>query len=235
MAGTHAFGTTLSWNGQVVAGITAVNGIELTVDEVDTTTHSSANRTREFVAGLITYGDVALEGQFEYSDTNGQLAMVTDAAAATSRSFVITFPSSTGTTWTGTGFIKALKVGDAPIDGKIPFTATIKPTGKPTFATAASNNLTNLALTTATLYPSFAAGTYAYSATSTGASVTVTPTFSAGTCTVASGTFSQTVATGVASGAISLGSIGALTVVTVTVQETGKSPKIYTISVAKTA
>jgi len=228
---THAHGTTFSWNSQVVASLRTINGIEITVDMSDVTTHQSADHYKETQPGLIDAGEVTLEGFFNQADATGQLAMLTDLNSRTSRTGVITFPASTGTTWTFTGYITGLKIGDAPIDGEIPFTATIKPTGKPTLAVAASNNLSDLTITTATLYPAFAAGTYDYTATSTGASVTVTPTASAGVITVNGNTVVSTEE----SGAISLGSSGDMTTVTVIVAETSKAPRTYTIRIAKTA
>lgn len=231
MAKNHSYGTTFSWNSQTVAGLTTINGIELSVDTVDVTTHQSSDAYKEIIPGLIDPGEVSLEGFFDYTDTTGQQAMLTDLNSRTSRTAVITFPSATGTTWTFTGYITALKIGDAPVDDAIPFTATIKPTGKPTFAVASSNNLSDLTITTATLYPSFAAATYDYTATSTGASVTVTPTASDGTITVNG----STVESGEASSSISLGSSGDMTTITVVVTEANKAPKTYTVRIAKTA
>jgi len=231
MAKTHAYGTTFTWNSQAVAGLTAINGIELTVADIDVTTHQSSNAYTEFIPGLITAGDVSLEGFFDYTDTAGQQAMLTDLNNRASRTGVITFPSATGTTWTFTGYITALKIGDAPVDGAIPFSATIKPTGKPTLAVAASNNLSGLTITTATLYPAFDAAIYDYTGTSTGDSVTVTPSASAGTITVNG----NTVVSGEASSTIDIGSSGDMTTVTIIVAETNKAPKTYTIRIAKTA
>lgn len=235
MGAVHAFGTTFTWNSVVIANLTAINGIELSMDTIETTSHQSANNYKEFIGGLLDAGEVSIEGNFEYTDTTGQVAMMTDMNARTSRTAVITFPAATGSTWTFTGLVTGLKVGDAGLDGAIPFSARIKPSGKPTFATTASNNLSGLTFTTATLYPTFAAGTYLYTATTSGATFTVTPSFSAGACTVTANSASQTVATGVPTSAISAGSINTVTPVVIVVQETGKAPKTYTIYVTKTA
>ncbi len=232
---THSFGTTFSWNSVVIAGLTAINGIDVSVSTIDISNHSSADYYNETLPGRLEAGDITLEGWFDYTNTTGQHALLTDMNSRTSRTCAITFPASTGATWTCTGYVTGVKIGDAGLDGAIPFSAKIKPTGKPVFAVAASNNLTNLVFTTATLYPTFAAGTYLYTATTSGATFTVTPTFSAGTCTITANGASQTVASGVASSAISAGSIGTVTPVTIAVQETGKAPKNYTIYVTKTA
>lgn len=237
---THAFGTTFTWNSQTVGKLTAINGIEVSVDSVEVTTHQSANNYKEFVAGLIDAGEVSLEGNFDYSDTTGQQALLTDANSRTTRTGVITFPSATGTTWTFSGFVTAVKIGDAPVDGVIPFSATIKVTGKPTFAVATSTGLTNpyfVLSESAVITPAAAGNVYDYIATVLNGvtSITVTPTATAGTIVVTANGASQTVATGAESSAITLGAAGTNTVITITVTEANKAPKTYTIRVARAA
>jgi hypothetical protein len=91
-------------------------------------------------------------------------------------------------------------------------------------------NLTALAVTTATLSPVFAAGTYNYVATvlNAVASVTVTPTCATATSIRVNGT---TVASGVASGAIALAT--GVNEIIVTVLQTGKTNKTYTIYISR--
>jgi len=235
-AKNHAFGTTFSWNSQSIAGLTSINGVEVTVNFADVTSHLSANSYTEYLPGTIDTGELSIEGFFDYTDTAGQHAMITDMNAKTSRTWLITFPSATGTTWTGTGYVSAFKVGDAAIDGAIPFSARIKTTGKPTFGATASTGLTTpfFAISeSAVVTPAAANAVYSYVATVlTGVtSVTVTPTATAGTITVNG----STVATGEASSAIALGAAGTNTTITIIVTETGKSPKTYTIYVARAA
>jgi len=231
---THAFGTAFTWNSQTVAKLTAINGIETTAEAVDVTTHQSADYYKEFIAGLLEAGDVALEGNFDATDANGQIAMLTDMNARTARDCTITFPSSTGTVWSFNGIITSLKIGDAPIDGLIPFSATIKPTGKPTLTVATSAGLTTpfFAISeSAVVYPDPAATTYDYVATVLTAvdSVTITPTATAGTITVNG----NAVTSGEASSAIALGAAGTITTATIVVTETNKAPKTYTIRIAR--
>ena len=228
-----SYGTTFSWNAQTVAELTNIGGVEITIDMLDVTTHDSAAAFKEFIAGLADAGEVAITGFFKSNDANGQIAMVTDAAAGTEREVIITFPSSIAT-WTFNALISKIKAGDNPVEGQIPFTASVKVTGQPTLATTASNNLSGLSLTTATLYPVFAAGTYEYVAVSAGDTCTVTATFAAGTCTLTANSVSQALTTTVPSSAIDLGSNGDMTEIVLVVQETGKTPKTYTVQVANT-
>ena len=230
------FGTTFSWGGQAVALLTAINGIELTADMVEVTNHQSANGYKEFLPGLLDAGEVSLEGNFDYTDTTGQQAMITDFNSKTSRTAVITFPSATGTTWTFTGYISSVKIGDAPVDGVIPFTASIKPTGKPTFAVATSTGLTNpfFAVSGAgTVIAPAAAGStseYIVNIANATASVTITPTATTGTITVDG----NVVATGQASTSITLVA-GEIRDVLIVVTETNKAPKTYTLHLLRAA
>lgn len=107
--------------------------------------------------------------------------------------------------------------------------------GAPIFAVTASNNLTALVLTTATLFPTFAGGVFEYVATTSVASVTVTPTFAAGVCTITVNSASQNVASGVASSAISAGVVGTVTLITIVVQETNRTPRTYNVHLTRTA
>ncbi|SMC38602.1 cadherin-like beta sandwich domain-containing protein [Papillibacter cinnamivorans] len=227
---TFGAGGVFAWNSHTIGEVDTIGGVNVKADTVEATTHQSANNFKEYILGLLDTDEITIEGNFYAGDTDGQIAFLTDLYARTGRTATITFPTVTGTAWT----ITALPTGfstQPPINDKIRFTLSIKPTGKPTMSVAASNNLSDLTLTTATLYPSFAAATYDYTATSTGSSVTVTPTASAGTITVNG----NTVATGEASAAISLGSSGDMTTITIVVTETSKAPKTYTVRVAKTA
>ncbi|MDD5016897.1 MAG: phage tail tube protein [Eubacteriales bacterium] len=230
----HSHGTTFNWDGVDIAEIDTINGIEVTMSSVDVTNHQSADHFTESIPGLLTAGDVSLVGNYIYSDTTGQQALLTDMLARSVKTGIITFPASTGTTWTFSGYPTACKIGDATVDGKIPFTATIHPTGKPTLATATSTGLTTpfFAISeSAVITPDPANDEYDYVATVATeiTSVTVTPTATAGTITVNG----NTVATGEASSAITLGAAGTNTTVTIVVTETSKAPVTYTVRVAR--
>ena len=232
MAKTHAFGTEFSWNGETVAGLNAINGIEITAETVDVTTHDSEGAFREFLTGFLDAGEVSLEGFFDPEDTTGQQAMLASSLAREIKQCIITFPASTGATWTFNGLITAIKIGDAPVDNAIPFSATIKPSGQPVFATATATGLTNLTMDGATLIPTFDEEIKNYVATATDSTeaVKVTPT-ATGTIKVNG----NVVATGQASSDIMLGDAGTITVITIEVAEEDKATKKYTISVARAA
>jgi hypothetical protein len=234
-AAKAAYGVTLTRNGNTIAELTSIGAPKLSLDTQEVTSHQSSNSYREYIGTLLDGGEVSIEGNFISSDTNGQIGLITDMEAKTLQSFVITFPTSIVATWTFSALVTAFEIGDMAVDGTLTFSATLKISDKPTLAITASNNLTGLTITTVILYPAFAAGTYDYVADSVGNTCTVTPTFAAGTCTITANGSSQTVATGVASSSISLGSDGAMTTITIVVQETGKTAKTYTVRVANEA
>ena len=228
------FGTTLQWNSQAVAELTQINGIEITADSVDITSHDSADFYKESIPGLLDAGEVSLEGGFDYTDTAGQHAMLTDMNARTSRAVIITFPASTGATWSFTGYATRMKIGDFPIDNVISFSASIKIVGKPAFAVATSTGLTTTFFAiseSAVITPAPANAIYSYVATVlTGVtSVTVTPIAAAGVITVND----SVVASGAASSAITLGAASTNTTITIVVTEANKAPLTYTILVAR--
>ena len=210
--------------------------MEVSADTVEVSTHDSSDAYKEFVAGMLDGGEVSLEGYFDYTDTTGQQAMLVDMNARESKEGIITFPVATGTIWTFDGLITTYKLGDAPIDGVLAFAATIKITGKPTLTVATSTGLTTpfFAISeSAVVTPDEAAAVYSYVATvlSGVESVTMTPTATAGTITVNG----NTVVTGEASSAITLGAAGTNTTITIIVTETNKASKTYTITVARAA
>lgn len=133
---THAFGTTFSWGAAVVAALNNIGGVEINVDTVDVTTHDSEGGFKEFLPGLLDAGEVPISGFFDPADTLGQQVMLTDAMARAIKACIITFPVSTKATWTFDGLITSIKIGDTPTDDGIPFSATVKISGKPVFAIA---------------------------------------------------------------------------------------------------
>jgi hypothetical protein len=220
-------GTTITRAASLIAELLKIGEIELSQGTIDVTSYGST--AKEFIADkLKDGGELQLEANFVPGDTNGQIGLASDFANGTVQDFVITFPNSV--TWTFKGIVTKYKIVSDMKD-QIKFACTIKITGQPVLGVSASNNLSGLVITTATLYPAFAAGTYDYTAVSTGASVTVTPTAAAGVITVNG----NVVASGTPSSAISLGAINNVTLITIVVTEAGKAPKTYVVRVAKTA
>jgi hypothetical protein len=132
------YGTVFSWNSQAVAKLSKIGEFGFTVEKVDVSTFDATSAFKVVKAGLIDPGEFPIEGVMATDDANGQVAMFTDARARTSRTFIITLPTSLGTvTFTATGFISDIKIGEITPESIIPFKAKITITGASTLSIAA--------------------------------------------------------------------------------------------------
>lgn len=223
---------TIKWNGATVAEVKKIGEPKKTVNMVDCTPINEASGYEQMVPTLKKGDEFTLEGNWYPSDA-AQVAMEADFESLTEREYIIT---STNPVWTltGNGYITAFSLPGLESSGVQGFSATIKPTSKPTLAVTASAGLTTPFFSisqSAVIIPAAANAVYSYVATVlTGVtSVTLTPTATAGVIKVQG----SIVATGVPSSAIALGAAGSVTEITVTVTETGKTTKTYTIWLAR--
>ncbi len=228
--------TTLTWHGDSPLELTRIGSVNLTATKVDTTTLGSSDFYKEFIPGLLDPGDVPIEGFFRPDDA-GTVLLKTDMEARTSQAFTIAFPTALSTTtWTGTAYITMFSAGDATPEGLIPFTATMSIVGKPTLGVTATTGPTDILVTgnvggALAEIPTYAAGTYIYSVdTSADATfnVTVTAPAAATIIMVIDAGSDIALTTAVASGEQSTAS-GDIVTVVITVTDTGKSPKVYTL------
>lgn len=226
--GISAHGTTFKWGGNAVAELTSIGGPRISVDTIDVTSHDSSGKFREFVAGIGDGGEVSLEGMLYSGNTLGQVALVNDMLSRTLREMIITFPD--GTTFTCNAIVTGFEPA-APFEDKLSFSATVKLSGLPSFGVSYADNLTGLVITTATLYPTFAGGTYVYTALGTGTSVTVTPTCAAADYITVNG---NVVISAQASSSINVGATGTSTPIVVKTFKAGKTPRTYNITHVKT-
>ncbi len=233
-----AFGAVLKRNGNTIAELYNIGGLQVSRDMIEATSHASSDTYKEFIPGLKDGGEVPIEGNFIPSDTNGQIGLLTDYEAGTLQSFVITGPTAGAFTWTFSAYVTKFKTGDLTPDGKTTFTATLRVSGKPTLAVTISDDLTNLTGVeenggaALTFTPTFDGSVYVYNITINTAStyIKLTPTLSGATITIRTATASQTVASGAESGTIAV-TDGEITDVYLDVKETGKVAKTYTLHV----
>jgi len=233
-----AWGATFKWNTVAIAELNNIGGPTLRTETIDATSFASANAYREFIAGLHDGGEVSIAGNFIPGDTTGQIAMSTDFHAGTARTCVVTFPTAAATTWTFTGLITSLEIAVGDVAGKLNFTATIKVSGKPVLAVTASADLTDLtgieenAGAALTFLPAFLATKYDYNVTVDTSTTWVkfTPTLAGAIITIYNGISSQDVLSGAQSGTIAVAD-GVITDITLSVKETGKVAKVYTVHV----
>lgn len=228
-----AFGTSLARAGNVIAEITDFGDLEVLLNLIEVTNHQSPDSHEEHIPDEITrVPEFTVEGNFIAGDTNGQIAMKGDLDNKTAAAYVLAFPD--GTQWSFNAYVTRFKVSAAPINGKLKFSATLKPSSKPNLTTVIASALTALVVTTGTLVPAFAGGTiqYVVNIATDQTTVTVTPTCAAADSITVDGVV---VASGVASGAINLGAAGSITECEVIVYETSKAPKKYTLLLTRAA
>jgi predicted secreted protein len=237
--GAAAFGTVLvkgGIGGAEIAEVSSINGLALDSDEVDITHHRSPGGFEEVIQGIRRTGEVTIEGNFVPGDTGGQRALYDDYLTGAIDSYAIIFPPVFATAWTFKAFVKQPPATEAPVEGRVPFTATLRVTGPSSLDITYSVGLTTPFFTisnAAVIVPAPANAVYDYVANVlTGVtSVTVTPTATAGVIKVNG----NIVATGQPSGAIALGAAGSVTNITIEVKETGKIARIYRIALARAA
>lgn len=226
------YGTTLSRAGNTIARTIKFGGPKKKRAMIDVSGHDSPDGYLEFIPGMKDGGSVTIDGSFIPGDTNGQVGLEADFEAGTLQSFVLTLPGNIAT-WTFNAYVEEFGT-DEPYADKVPFAASLRIDGKPTLGITQSAGLTTTFFSisnSAVITPAPANAAYTYVATVLNGvtSVTVTPIAAAGTITVNG----NTVATGVPSSAITLGAAGSVTVITIVVTETGKSPKTYTIYLSR--
>jgi len=227
---TH--GTKLKRGDEYVARLLNISPPELSRDDIEVTDHDSPDSTKEFIPGLKDGGEVSVEGHLIPTE-NTQTSLLAAVDLDEPEAWTIEFPTVPKLYISFMGYVKNFKVGDAPVDGVMTFTAAIKVTGKPEILTDESAGLSALVLTGSDsgaldLMPAFDNGVYEYFAVAANAdeTVTVTPTGADHTITVNG----ATVPTSVESGPIAL-TAEETTTITVKAAETGAAPVTYVIKV----
>ncbi len=233
MAVKTGYGATISVGGTTIGRVTRIGALTKTRDQVEVTDCSSPDQYTEFVNGMKDGGTVSVDFNYDPSDS-GQLACDAAIEDGTTPEVIITFPSAQGTTLTFNANVQSFALGEITPKGIIPGNVEFRVTGKPVLANTASNQITELTVTTGTCFPTFAAGTHSYVVTTSDASVTFTATFAAGVCKLfVDGVETQALVSGVASGAVTATS--APRKVELKVTESGKTTRTYTFWLTKTA
>ena len=132
-AGEFAHGATLTLGGGIgaVANLTNIDGLDVSSDDIDVSDHNSTDGFREYIPGLIDGGEVPVEGNF-----NPTVAIAfydAQVARTVLTGCTLEFPDAATTTWTFDCYVKQVTTS-APHDDKLPFSATLKITGRPTLA-----------------------------------------------------------------------------------------------------
>lgn len=230
-----AMGTKILIGANSVADLTSIGGLEPSADTIETTTLDSVNGWRTFIQGLKDGGEVSLSGFLNVGDTNGQMALYNAFNSGTLTPFTILFPF--GASWTFNGVVTGVSTG-AEMEDQVSFESTVKVSGQPSLGLTASGGLTALALvgTGGVLAPAFNSNNnlYAFSGV-TATSVTLTATAANHQIDLfVDGVFTQKLNSGVASGAIPITAVGSKKL-TLMAYEPNKAPKLYEVTLVKTA
>jgi predicted secreted protein len=230
-----ALGTKILVGANSVADLTSIGGMDLSADTLETTTLDSVDGYRTFIQGLKDAGEVSTSGYFNVGDTNGQVALYNAFNTGALIPFTILFPF--GASWTFNGIVTGISTG-SELEELVSFEATIKVSGKPSLGLTPSGGLTALSLTGTggALSPTFNANNnlYVFSGVSA-TSVTMTATAAAHTINLfVDGVLTQTLNSGVASAAIPITAVGSKKLIIVA-NEANKAPKVYEITLVKTA
>lgn len=111
-----------------VAEVTSISGIEYSADSLDVSTHSSGYNYRQYIQGMRDAGELSIEGYFTTRTAQSVVDLFEQTQNMTCTIDLPTSPSSTR--FTATVFVTGFST-EAPLDGVIPFTTTLKVTGKP--------------------------------------------------------------------------------------------------------
>jgi predicted secreted protein len=234
MPAQAAMGTKLLVGANSVADLESIGGLDLKADTIETTTLDSQG-WKTFIQGLKDAGEVALSGFFNIGDTTGQIALYNAFGTGAQLAFTILFPF--GASWNFNGIVTGIKT-DVQMADAVPFEATIKVSGAPSLGLTPSGGLTALALVGAagTLTPAFNVGNnlYAFSGV-TAASVTLTATAANHAIALfVDGVLAQNLTSGVASAAIPITAVSSKKL-TIVANEPNKAPRVYEVTLVKTA
>jgi len=117
-----------------VLEVTDISGPNLSIDAVEVTSHDSASKFREFIAGLRDAGEVSFSVNWQpaattHGNTSGLLYV---AKNGLTRLWQLIFSDSGTTTYEFYAFITDFSPS-APIDDKLSADITLKLTGLPTY------------------------------------------------------------------------------------------------------
>ena len=122
-------GTQMALAGTTVCELTSISLPGFSSDDIDVTSHCSADYAREYIKGLTDAGEIAIEGNFNYTAYAEVYAAQWTQSLYSTTIVVPTTPSET--VFSANAYVKGLE-GTAPFDDKIDFSATLKISGKPT-------------------------------------------------------------------------------------------------------
>lgn len=235
--------TFLIWDYEKILEILNISGPSQSRDLIDVTSHDSTFGFKEFVAGIISGGEVSIDGNFISGDERGQVAFHTDMQATTIKNAFIIMPMATGIAWFFTAFAKGF-AAEHPMDSKVGVSGSLLISGQPLLLVTQAAGMSALegikdggtgSGEGLTILPTRAVGTYDYACTvhttNTGVKLTVTADSQ---IVYVHGELEET---DVETDAITLGAAGTVTKILILVYDDADpidtAPRLYTLSVTR--
>jgi len=157
-----AFGTALLKGAVPIAELTNINGLDLDSDEIDVTHHQSPGGYEEIIQSIRRTGVVTLEGNF-VPDDPGQEDLMADYLSGVRSAYTIDFSGAgLSAEWNFDAYVKKAPSTEAPVDGKIPFSAELRVTGQPSLDIDYAPVFTAITTSAGTLIPTFANDVFQY-------------------------------------------------------------------------
>ena len=132
MAKSRALGTKLIVNSKTVGGLSSINGVEISADNVDLTSLDNSSGYREKEPGFKDAGEVTASGFLDGADA-GQTELYTLLATGNIVACEIRFPSKIGKSWTFQAGVSRFSTG-ADVDGAVTFEISLAVSGAATLA-----------------------------------------------------------------------------------------------------
>jgi len=136
MAKYAAFGVHLLRGAVEVANVKSISGPGLSLDVEDVTSHDSTEAWEEVVATILRTGEISVDIVYDPNNATHKNAvggLLYDLTIRTSTAYSIVFATTPAVTWSFTAFVVGFEP-DAPVEGGLTASVSLKITGKPTIA-----------------------------------------------------------------------------------------------------
>ena len=130
------YGTVLEREGTPIVQVTNISGPGLSLDVEDVTTHDSIGAWEEVVATILRSGEVSMDIVYDpaaATHKNAAGGLLADLVARTAVTYTLIFSDAATTEWEFEAFVVGFEP-DAPHDGALTASVTMKLTGQPTLA-----------------------------------------------------------------------------------------------------
>ncbi len=230
-AAVQAFAISVAIGATPIGEVLDVPEITFKKNFIDVTNHDSTGGYEESIVNKIIRSDELVVVCNSIVGNAGQIAIKAQQALGTAATITFTFPD--GTVIAGSALITKYSYIGTDKEKQITFSFSMKWTGAVTDTVSLATAPSVLAVTTATMYPAFAEGTYEYHGTSATGTCTITLTFATATAKLyREGVFVQNLTTAQASGSLTLGAANTVTDFQIIVTEASKGTRTYNLHIS---